>query len=168
MIERAPSSLLDLGPRARVAFVAAFFGLELAGIAWGVGAPDRVLGFQMFNESSRLTIRLFREVQGRGKAKRKRVLVPVKNGTWQAPDASGQLREYRWDDRVRYWPLRALDTPVPAKYGRAAQLFRLQAALDDVVRHLPHDTQTLALVAKVDTTRNGRKSETRLLRADKP
>jgi hypothetical protein len=159
---------LDFGARTRLVLVLAFFGLELLGIAWGQRAPDRVLGFQMFNESSRLTVRLFREVRGKGKAKHQRRLVPVKDGQWRAPDADGKLRLHRWSDRVRYWPLSALDTSVPAKYGRAAQLFRLQAALDDVVRHLPHDTQTLALVADVESQRNGAPSETVRLRADKP
>jgi hypothetical protein len=162
------TSFLDVGPRARLAIVVAFFGLELGGIAWGQRAPDHVLGFQMFNESSRLTIHLFREVRGTGKTKGKKRLLAVKDGHWRAPDASGKLLDYHWSDRVRYWPLWALDRSVPAKYGRAAQLFRLQAALDDVVRHIPHDTQTLALVAEVETTHNGKPSETVRLRADKP
>lgn len=166
--ERPRPSILDLGPRASLALVVVFFGLELIGIAWGQRASDHVLGFQMFNESSRLTIRLLREVQGKGKNKRKRVLVPVKDGYWQAPDAEGRLRDYRWQDRVKYWPLWALERDVPAKYGRAAQLFRLQAALEDVVRHIPHDTQTLALVAEVESTQNGVPMETVRLRAAKP
>ena len=147
--------------------MAAFFGLELYGIAWGQRAPDHVLGFQMFNEASRLTVHLFREVPGRGKNKRKRQLLPVRGGHWQAPDAEGTLRDFQWQDRVRYWPLWKLDSSVPAKYGRAAQLFRLQAALDDVAAHIPHDAQTLALVAEVETTRNGAPPETLRLRAEK-
>jgi len=148
----------------RAVFVVAFFGLELVGIAWGQRTPDHVLGFQMFNETSRLTIRLFREV----KQKRKRVLVPVRNGHWQAPDASGRLRDYAWQERVRSYPLNVLDRSVHARYGLAAQLFHLQAALDDVVRHLPEDRATLALVAKVDTLRNGSPGPQLQLRADKP
>lgn len=161
-------SFLELGPRASLVIVVVFFGLELAGIAWGQRAPDHVLGFQMFNESSRLTIHLFREVQGKGKNKHKRKLLPVADGRWRAPDAEGRLRDYRWQDRVKYWPLWALERDVPAKYGRAAQLFRLQAALDDFVRHIPHDTQTLALVAEVEGTRNGAPTDVVRLRAEKP
>jgi hypothetical protein len=143
--------------------VVAFFGLELVGIAWGQRTPDRALGFQMFNETSRLTIHLFREV----KQKRKRVLVPVPEGRWQAPDASGRLRDYAWQDRVLSRPLSVLNKSVRARYGLAAQLFHLQAALDDAVRHLPEDRETLALVAKVDTLRNGLPGQLEL-RADKP
>ena len=142
----------------------AFFGLELVGIAWGQRAPDHVLGFQMFNETSRLTVHLFREVVRR----RKRVLVPIPDGRWQAPDTSGQLREHAWQDRVRYSPLNVLETSMHARYGLAGQLFHLQAALDDVVRHLPDDPSTLALVAKVDTTRNGVPGPELQLRAEKP
>jgi hypothetical protein len=117
----------------------------------------------MFNETSRLTIHLFREV----KQKRKRVLVPVPDGRWRARDASGRLRDYAWQDRVHSRPLRVLNKSVHARYGLAAQLFHLQAALDDAVRHLPEDRATLALVAKVDTLRNGSRGQLEL-RADKP
>jgi hypothetical protein len=150
---------------ARAAFVVAFFGLELVGIAWGQRAPDHVLGFQMFNETSRLTIHLFREVAGKN---RKRVLVPVPSGRWQAADASGQLRDHAWQDRVHYSPLNELERSVHARYGLAGQLFHLQAALDDVVRHIPDDTSTLALVAKVDTVQNGVPGAALQLRAEKP
>jgi hypothetical protein len=156
-------SLLDLGPSGRVPFVCLFLGLELAGIAWGQRAPDHVLGFQMFNESSRITIRLFREVE----RKRRRVLIPLPDGRWQAPDSSGKLRDYSWHDRVHYYPLTALGSSVPAKYGLAAQLFRLQAALDDVMEHVPADTRTKALVAVVEATRNGAAPQTHRLRAER-
>jgi len=149
---------------ARAAFVVLFFGLELVGIAWGQRTPDHVLGFQMFNETSRLTIHLFREVQ----KKRKRVLVAVPDGHWQAPDADGKLRAYAWQDRVQYWPLNVLETSVHARYGLDGQLFHLQAALDDMVRHIPEDTATLALVAKVETLRNGVAGPELQLRAEKP
>lgn len=142
----------------------AFFGLELAGIAWGQRAPDHALGFQMFNESSRLTIHLFREV----KQKRRRVLVPLTDGRWRAPDAKGQQRSYAWQDRVRYFPLNTLEQSLHARYGLAAQLFHLQAALEDVVRHIPDDTTTLALVADVETIRNGKPGANVRLRAERP
>lgn len=153
-----------MAPFARAAFVVAFFGLELAGIAWGQRAPDHVLGFQMFNETSRLTIHLFREVE----RNRKRVLLPVADGRWKAPDANGKLRDYAWQDRVRYSPLDVLEKSVHARYGLAGQLFHLQAALDDVVRHIPDDESTRALVAKVDTMKNGAPGPQLQLRAEKP
>jgi len=156
---------LRFGPvRWRVLFVVLFFGLELAGIAWGQRTPDHVLGFQMFNESSRLTIHLFRELEH----KHKRILLPVPRGRWQAPDASGTLRDYAWQDRVRYFPLNTLDRSLHAPYGISAQLFHLQAALEDVASHIPADTRTLALVAEVETLRNFVPGPTVRLRAEKP
>lgn len=140
-----------------------FFGLELAGIAWGQRTPDHTLGFQMFNESSRLTIHLFREV----KRKNRRVLVPLPDGRWQAPDAAGQLRDYSWHDRVRYFPLNTLGVSVHARYGLAGQLFHLQAALDDLMRHIPDDTTTLAIVADVETIQNGVPGDRVRLRANR-
>jgi capsule polysaccharide export protein KpsE/RkpR len=49
-----------------------------------------------------------------------------------------------------------------------AQLFRLQAALDDVVSHMPDDPRTRALVAEVETVRNGQPGPVVRLRAEKP
>ena len=149
----------------RAAFAVAFFALELAGIAYGQSAPDHVFGFQMFNESSRLTIHLFREVERAGR----RELVPLADGRWQAPDADGQPHAHAWQDRVgaQAYPLNMLERSVHASYGLSAQLFRLQAALDDTVRHLERDAETRALVAQVDTLQNGRTGLLRL-RADKP
>jgi hypothetical protein len=43
-----------------------------------------------------------------------------------------------------------------ASYGVDAQLFRLQRALDDVVGHLPRDSETKGLAADVSVRRNGR------------
>ena len=148
----------------RVAFVVAFFGLELLGIAWGQLAPDHALGFQMFNESSRITIHLFREIERR----KRRVLVPLPDGRWQAPDAQGTVHDFAWSDRVRASPLYVLGQSMHAPYGLDAQLFRLQGALDDVVRHIQGDSRTRALVAKVETIRNGRPGPVVELRADKP
>lgn len=156
--------VLDLKPLGRGLFALVFLGLQLLGIGWGQRAPDHVFGFQMFNESSRINVRLFREIERKGE----RVLVPVRDGRWTAPDAHGTRRHYAWRDRVRYWPLSALGASVPAKYGLAAQLFRLQAALDDVVSHIPEDTRTQALVAEVEATHNGRAARTVTLRAERP
>jgi hypothetical protein len=57
---------------------------------------------------------------------------------------------------------------VHAKYGLDGQLFHLQAALDDFVRHIPDDERTRALVAEVDTQRNGTPGPHLRLRAEKP
>jgi hypothetical protein len=149
--------------RWRVLFIVVFFGLELAGIAWGQRTPDHALGFQMFNESSRLNIHLFREVQG----KKRRALVAVQGGHWLAPDPSGTQREYAWRDRVRFFPLDTLDTDLHAPYGLSAQLFHLQAALEDVAAHIPNDMRTRALVAEVETSKNRVPGPSVRLRAEK-
>jgi len=143
--------------------VLAFFGLELWGIAYGQRTPDHVFGFQMFNESSRLSIHLKREV----KTKRGKALVAVEGACWRAPDKTGSQHKYCWQDRVTDVGVRTLDQSVHAAYGLDAQLFRLQAALDDVAAHIPDDTRTLALVADVETLRNGVVGSVRL-RAEKP
>lgn len=158
-----PRSLLDLGPRARVLFVAGFLGLQVCAIAWGQRAPDHVLGFQMFNESSRMKIDLFREVERKGKVS----LVPVPDGTWSAPDSRGEAHEFVWQHRIKHYTLRELGRERHANYGLDAQLFRLQGALDDMVRNIPEDARTKALVAVVEARRNGR-PETHRLRAERP
>lgn len=153
-----------LAVASRAAFALAFFGLEAFGIYFGQRAPDRTFGFQMFNESSRVTVRLFREVA----RKKRRVLVPLPDGQWQAPDARGDVRDYAWSTRARASSLWVLGRSVHARYGLDAQLFRLQAALDDAMRHIPEDTQTLALVAEVETSKNGQPGPLVRLRADRP
>jgi hypothetical protein len=153
-----------LGVAYRAAFVLAFFGLQAFGIYFGQREPDHAFGFQMFNESSRVTVRLFREVA----RKKRRELLPVPDGHWQAPDARGNVRDYAWETRARAASLWVLGRSVHARYGLDAQLFRLQAALEDAVRHIPEDTQTLALVAEVETSKNGKPGPLVRLRADRP
>lgn len=147
---RARRSLLDLGPRARVAFALAYVTVMGWVIGSAQGRPDHVFGFQMFNQSSKIDIRLFRRVRGR------RAPVPIVNGTWEARDATGAVHAFRWGDRVKDPVLRVLDKPVHAKYGLEGQLFRLERALEDVLAHLPDDAETTGLIASVGTLKNGR------------
>jgi hypothetical protein len=158
---RARRSLLDLGPRARVVFALAYVGV----MAWVIGSaqwrPDHVFGFQMFNQSSKIDIRLFRRVRGR------RAPVPIVNGTWQARDATGAVHDFRWDDRVKDPVLRVLEKPVHAKYGLDGQLFRLEHALADVLAHIPDDAETTGLVVSVGTLKNGRFPTTVRLEAER-
>jgi hypothetical protein len=107
--------------------------------------PDRVFGFQMFNESSTVNIHLFRRVR------HGRRLLPLVNGEF-----SEGGRVLRWTDRVHDPTLEKLDVPTHAKYGLEGQLFRLQFALDDFMSQLPRHAQTSELVAVVDTVKNGR------------
>jgi hypothetical protein len=147
---------LDLGPVARRVLAVSYLGVVIAAITSGQLAPDHVFGFQMFNESSSLRIRLYREVRARHEIR----LVPVTNGTWRARDREKKLHTFHWNDRVRTGSIRVLDRFVHASYGLDAQLFRLEAALHDVAANIPADRETRAFVAVVDTLRNGRNPRT--------
>lgn len=114
--------------------------------------PDHVFGFQMFNESSRLRIELYRRVRGAPRGE----LVPVVDGSWQARDRRGNLRTFSYHDRIRDRTLGTLNQSVHAPYGLDGQLFRLKLALEDVLEHTRDDKETKALVAVVDTVKNGR------------
>jgi hypothetical protein len=157
-------SVLDLGPRARRVFAAAYV-VSLAGaITYGQLAPDHVFGFQMFNESSNITVELFREVERSGRVETEH----LPDGEWDAPDEHGQIHRFSWRDRVRASPIRALGVSVHASYGLDAQLFRLEHALADVARNIPHDHETRALVVVVETSKNGRDPRTVRFRAVRP
>jgi hypothetical protein len=151
--------VLDPGIRARTWFAAAYVAIQASLVLTAASRPDGVFSFQMFNESSRMTIALGRRVRTAGGGT---TLVST-DGAWEAMDASGAARRFRWSDRVRDPILGTLGRPVHASYGVAAQLFRLQKALDDVADHLQGDVETRALVADVRIWKNGRESyETRL------
>lgn len=147
---RPRRSLLDLGPSARVTFAV----LYVAVMAWVIGGaqlrPDHVFGFQMFNQSSKIDIRLLRRVRAG------RSLVPVVDGIWQARDRRGEVHTFRWEERVKDPVLRVLERPVHARYGLEGQLYRLERALADVLAHIPEDAETTGLVASVTTLKNGR------------
>ncbi|HEX3773980.1 MAG TPA: hypothetical protein VHV51_05910, partial [Polyangiaceae bacterium] len=138
--------------------------LQAALLIWAERSPDFVFGFQMFNASSDLKIALFRRVQRRGRVR----LVPVRDGAWQAKDAAGVAHEFHWQARVRDGVLSTLDRYVHASYGLEAQLYRLQFALRDVAAHIPEDHETLALVAVVDTIKNGRDPRQVRFEAERP
>jgi hypothetical protein len=158
------SRALDLGPRARRVFAAAYGVVLGAAVAYGQLAPDHVFGFQMFNESSNLEIGLFREVVRDGVAE----LLPLPDGGWDAPDDAGSTHHFSWNDRVRSGPIQTLGVAVHASYGLDAQLFRLEHALRDVVSNIALDRETRALVAVVATVKNGRPAGTVRLRAARP
>lgn len=145
-------SLLDLPPRLRPFFFCAYLAVQTALLLRAQVTPDLVFGFQMFNASSDLKITLFRRVRRAGRVR----LLPVRDGAWQVRDRSGRLITYRWQDRVRDGVLSNLDRSVHASYGIDAQLYRLKFALGDVLGHLPSDHETEALLAVVDTLKNGR------------
>jgi hypothetical protein len=155
----AKPSLLDLNLRWRTAFVVLYLTVQASMVLTAPLRPDGVFSFQMFNESSTIAITLGRRVPAPGGG----TMVVSTDGGWEARDASGAVRRFHWNDRVEDPILRTLGKPVHASYGVAAQLFRLQKALDDVIGHLQGDAETRGLVADVRVRRNGRDSyDTRL------
>jgi hypothetical protein len=157
-------SLLDLPLKARAAFFFAYLSVQALILIRAQHGPDFVFGFQMFNASSDMKIALFRKVRRKGRAR----LIPISDGTWQAKDASGTVHAFRWQDRVHDGVLGTLDTSIHASYGLEAQLFRLQFALRDVAAHIAADRETEALVAVVDTLKNGHEHGQVRLEAARP
>jgi hypothetical protein len=146
--------VLDLGPRARVLFAAAWIAAQAALVLTANRRADRAFGFQMFSESSTINVHLLRRVDsitGNGTT-----LVPVENGEWVAKDRAGSKRRIKWRERVEEPALGVFDQTIHASYGAAAQLARIQAALDDVASHTPDDTETRQLVAEITVRKNGR------------
>lgn len=159
-----PRSLLNLSPRLRPLFFCAYLATQLLLLLRAQKSPDLVFGFQMFNASSDIKISLFRKVRQRGRSK----IVPIRDGAWETKDHAGVRHTHHWQDRVRYSRLATLDQFVHAAYGLDAQLFRLQFALRDFVLHLPGDEETEAVIAEVDTLKNGREASHVRLQADRP
>lgn len=144
--------MLELGPRARVAFAACFFAAELALLCTASLRVDRVFGFQMFNASSSIEIRLARKLRN----KRGRLIErAMPQGEWTATDARGKRHEFRWRELVRGTRLTRIESSVHAKDGVRAQLYHLQRALDHVAANIPDDAQTVALIAHVQAVHNG-------------
>jgi hypothetical protein len=148
----AKASRLDLGVTARTILAIAYVVVQGALLATASARPDGVFAFRMFNESSTISIDLFRRIR---KTDGTEVLAPT-DGRWQAKDESGAQHSVSWNDRVRDPILGTLGRPVHAAYGVDAQLFRLQHALDDFVETLTGDRETTALVARVGIVKNGR------------
>jgi hypothetical protein len=147
--------VLDLGPRARVAFAAVWLAGQAALVVTASRRPDGIFGFRMFPEASTMEVRLAR-VTATGE-------VAAPGGEWSARDASGQLRHFSWRDRVKDPVLSSLDARIFASYGTGTQLARLGRALDDVADHVPEDAETVRLVAHVTVWRNGREPVTSTL-----
>jgi hypothetical protein len=159
---------MDLRPRTRVLFAAVYLVAQVALIATASSRPEAAFGFRMFSEASRLSIHLRRGVRATaGKGDGPTAVVDVDNGAWNARDALGVVRRFRFSDRVKDARLSTFDVEMAASYGANAQLERLQAALDDVAAHIPDDVETVALVAEVLVRRNGRPPETVRLSSDR-
>jgi hypothetical protein len=139
--------VLDLGPRARVAFAVSWISGQLGLVLTAGYRADHIFGFRMFPEASTVEIHVTRMTAAGD--------LPAPRGEWSARDASGQLRHFRWRDRVHDPVLGAVDERAFASYGVDAQLARLQRALDDVAEHLDEDAETVRLRANVVVRKNG-------------
>jgi hypothetical protein len=145
------SSKLDLGIWGRTVLAGTYIVVQAALVATAYERPDHVFGFQMFNESSTISIELSRRIRRPDGT----VLVARTAGEWQARDAHGVVHAFSWSDRVKDPIVGTLGRPVHAAYGVDAQLFHLQKALDDVASHIEEDAETVALIADVSVNRNG-------------
>jgi hypothetical protein len=153
-------NLLDLGPRGRTIACAVFFGGEAILVATAGMRSDRSYGFRMFPEASSITVHVSRRLADGS-------LVPIERGRWHALDCSGEGHDIVWSKMVRSPAPWRLDAPVAAPYGVDSEIHRTGDALRWVVDHTPQDCETRALVAKVDTRRNGRPPEEVDLEADR-
>ena len=144
--------MIDLGPRARVAFALTWLVAQAGLVLSAARREDGTFGFRMFPEASTLEIHLWRDTTAGS--------VEAAGGEWSARDASGQLRHFSWRDRVRDPTLGPIGATVFASYGVDTQLARLQRALDDEADHVAEDDETLRLRAEVLVRRNGRAATT--------
>jgi hypothetical protein len=145
--------VLDPGVRGRTWFAAIYLIVQASLVFTAGLRPDGVFSFRMFNESSRILIALGRRVATPGGGT---TVVPLEEGEWETLGPSGGTLRFAWIDRVRDPILATTGLPRHASYGVAAQLFRLQKALDDMADHLDGDRETRAIVADVRIWQNGR------------
>jgi hypothetical protein len=153
-VSQRPSSIPAAVPRPydvvlRLAFAAAWIAAQITLVVTADRRPDGAFGFRMFSESSTLVLALSREL-GDG------TRLHVDGGTWIARDAGGMTRRFSWFERVKNPRMTVFDAEIAASYGAAAQLSRLQLALDDVAAHIPEDAETKRLLLDVTVRKNGR------------
>lgn len=135
--------MAELRGNSGIVFAVVWLGVQIGLVATAGRRADGAFGFRMFPEASTIKVVLFRELaDGRR--------VHVENGMWT--DATHR-RHFDWFERVRSF---RLEVETNASYGSAAQLDRLQHALDDVASHLDGDVETRRLGAEVMVRKNGR------------
>lgn len=136
----------------RVLFALLWIGLQVGLILTAGRRADGAFGFRMFPESSSMKVVLYRELANGQR-------VHAEQGVWTAHSSNGVNHRLTWYDRVPipYW---VFDQEMAASYGAAAQLVRLQAALDDVATHMPDDAETKRFFLDVTMRRNGREAVT--------
>ena len=133
----ARRSIFDLGPRARVAFAVVWLGAQAALIATADLRPEHAFGFRMFSESTTAVLHLSRRTfDGE--------LVSCDHGAWWTRTSRGARLYLSMRDYIDAPELSFYDLRMPASYGRAAELARLQAAIDYVIGRLGDDDRTTA------------------------
>ncbi len=149
------------GPSYRIVFALFWVAVQAVLVVTAGRRSDGAFGFRMFSESSTLEVALFREIDA---PDGQRMRVHVDDGAWTARASDGTHHRLTWYDRVPspYW---VFDREMHASYGAAAQLERLQGALDDVVAHLAatDDGETRRLLLEVKVRHNGREPVTHRL-----
>jgi hypothetical protein len=144
----ARPSLFDLGPRARVVFAATWIAAQAALVATAGRRPEHAFAFRMFSESTTVVMHLSRRtIDGD--------VVSCDNGSWWARSARGARLYLSMRDYIDAPELSFYDVRMPASYGRAAELARLQAALDYVIGRLGDDDRTTAALIVDVALRSG-------------
>ena len=144
-----------------LAFVAVFFGAQLALVTASYFRGDRLGGYQMFAETTFFNARLYRVTHdGR------RVL--ARGGQWTILSPTGTQKSYRWGAFVDDFRLDRLEDRTRAKIGIDVTLKFFQAALDHVARRIPEDRETLRLEMVVEyDTASGKHHEVTLKSLDR-
>jgi hypothetical protein len=144
----AHPSVFDLGPRARVVFAVVWLGAQAALIATAGLRPEHAFGFRMFSESTTEEMHLYRRTfDGE--------LVSEANGAWWTRDKNRARIHHSMRDYIDAPELSFYDVRMPASYGEAAELWRLQRALDDTIGRLGDDDRTTAAFVVDVTLRHG-------------
>lgn len=137
----------------RIVFAVVWVGLQIALVLTADRRPDGAFGYSMFAESSTMSVVLYREIITEDGTRKR---VHVEDGVWSARDGGGLRRRFEWTDRVRRRDLAPSGVERNASYGVAANIARLQAALDDVASHTPDDAETKRFAIEILVRRNGR------------
>ena len=144
----ARSSIFDLGPRARVVFVALWLAAQIALIATASLRPEHAFAFRMFSESTTEVLHLSqRTFDG--------AVISCDGGRWWTRTRSGARINHGVRDFIDAPELSFYDVRMPAAYGRAAELARLKNSLDYIVGRLGDDDVTTAQLVVDVALRSG-------------